>query len=223
MARKTVSRKGSLFTWPASRTMDRIFRLLSALVLGGSLCRMYAQAPEVAIQGKVLDTTQSAIPDAHVTAILGARTYESSTVSDQNGEFKLELLPGKYTIKIVAKGFEETSQTIDLDETVARVFVLQVASVHEMVTVRESPGYQVSAVSTATKTLTPLLDIPQSINVVTQEQVRDQSMLSLGDVMRYVPGITAHQGENNRDQIIIRGTNSSADFFVNGVRDDVQY
>ena len=38
-----------------------------------------------------------------------------------------------------------------------------------------------------------------------------------------MPGITAHQGENNRDQIIIRGNSSSADFFVNGVRDDVQY
>ena len=32
-----------------------------------------------------------------------------------------------------------------------------------------------------------------------------------------------HQGENNRDQIIMRGNSSSADFFVDGVRDDVQY
>ena len=48
-------------------------------------------------------------------------------------------------------------------------------------------------------------------------------MRSIGDVVRYVPGISAHQGENNRDQVIIRGQNSSADFFVNGVRDDVQY
>ncbi len=48
-------------------------------------------------------------------------------------------------------------------------------------------------------------------------------MMSVGDVMRYVPGMTVHQGENNRDQVIIRGNSSSADFFVNGVRDDVQY
>jgi catecholate siderophore receptor len=41
--------------------------------------------------------------------------------------------------------------------------------------------------------------------------------------MRYVPGISVHQGENNRDQVIIRGNSSSADFFINGVRDDVQY
>jgi len=53
--------------------------------------------------------------------------------------------------------------------------------------------------------------------------IQDQLMTSIGQVVQYVPGITAHQGENNRDQIIVRGNSSSADFFVNGVRDDMQY
>ena len=48
-------------------------------------------------------------------------------------------------------------------------------------------------------------------------------MTSVGDIVRYVPGVSAHQGENNRDQVIFRGNSSSADFFLNGVRDDVQY
>src|SRR5437868_10283404 len=51
----------------------------------------------------------------------------------------------------------------------------------------------------------------------------DQVMLSVGDVIRYVPGISAAQGENNRGQVVIRGNSSSADFFLDGVRDDVQY
>src|SRR4030095_12349097 len=51
----------------------------------------------------------------------------------------------------------------------------------------------------------------------------DQAMTSVADVVRYVPGIDVHQGENNRDQLIIRGNSTSADFFLNGVRDDVQY
>jgi catecholate siderophore receptor len=59
--------------------------------------------------------------------------------------------------------------------------------------------------------------------VVSREQIRDQSMASIADVVNYVPGITSHQGENNRDQLVIRGNSSSADFFVNGIRDDVQY
>ena len=48
-------------------------------------------------------------------------------------------------------------------------------------------------------------------------------MQSMGDVVRYMPGITIGQGEGNRDQTMIRGTSSTADFYVNGVRDDVQY
>jgi catecholate siderophore receptor len=89
--------------------------------------------------------------------------------------------------------------------------------------VTEAAGYAITKTSSATKTLTALRDVPQSVTVVTKELMRDQMMLNMGDVVRYVPGITVHQGENNRDQVIIRGNNSSADFFVNGVRDDVQY
>jgi catecholate siderophore receptor len=84
-------------------------------------------------------------------------------------------------------------------------------------------NYKPDRTRTATKTDTPLQDVPQSITVVTSEQILDQQMTSLADVVRYVPGVSAHQGENNRDQIIFRGNSSSADFFVNGVRDDVQY
>jgi catecholate siderophore receptor len=58
---------------------------------------------------------------------------------------------------------------------------------------------------------------------VSKELIKDQLMMNVGDVVRYVPGITYHQGENNRDQVVIRGNSSSADFFVDGVRDDVQY
>ncbi len=86
-----------------------------------------------------------------------------------------------------------------------------------------SEGYVASNSVTATKTDTPLIDIPQTINVVTREQLDDQSHHSLGDVLRYVPGTTVGQGEGNRDQITLRGQNTTADFFLDGVRDDVQY
>lgn len=84
-------------------------------------------------------------------------------------------------------------------------------------------GYVAGATRTATKTDTPLRDIPQSITVVTQDQMKDLAVQNLTDVIRYVPGMTPHQGENNRDQVIIRGNSSSADYFLDGVRDDVQY
>ena len=48
-------------------------------------------------------------------------------------------------------------------------------------------------------------------------------MQGMADVVRYVPGVTMAQGEGNRDQATIRGNNTTAGFFVDGMRDDVQY
>jgi catecholate siderophore receptor len=84
-------------------------------------------------------------------------------------------------------------------------------------------GVYANSTSVATKTNTPLLDIPQSVSVVTKDFIRDQGFQSLTDVTRYVPGVAIHQGEGNRDELVIRGVDSSANFFVNGFRDDVQY
>jgi catecholate siderophore receptor len=84
-------------------------------------------------------------------------------------------------------------------------------------------GVYANSTSSATKTNTPLVDIPQSVAVVTKDFIRDQSFQSLTDVTRYVPGVAIHQGEGNRDELVIRGVDSSANFFVNGFRDDVQY
>lgn len=91
----------------------------------------------------------------------------------------------------------------------------------EVVETRDS--YRVERTKVATKTDTPLRNIPQSISVVTDEQIRDQNMQSMADVVRYVPGVQMAQGEGHRDAPILRGNTSTADFFVDGMRDDVQY
>jgi catecholate siderophore receptor len=83
-------------------------------------------------------------------------------------------------------------------------------------------GVYANSTAVATKTNTPLINIPQSVSVVTKDFVRDQNPQALTDVTRYVPGVAVHQGEGNRDELVIRGVDSSANFFVNGFRDDVQ-
>jgi catecholate siderophore receptor len=73
------------------------------------------------------------------------------------------------------------------------------------------------------KAPTPLIDVPQSVTVLTREQLDDQGVTQLSDALRYVPGVVIAQGEGNRDQIVLRGQNTTADFFINGLRDDTQY
>jgi catecholate siderophore receptor len=85
------------------------------------------------------------------------------------------------------------------------------------------PTYLTAETSSATKTGTLLRDVPQAVSVISKGVIADQGMQSMGDVTRYMPGITMAQGEGNRDQVTIRGNNTTAGFFLNGMRDDVQY
>ncbi len=89
--------------------------------------------------------------------------------------------------------------------------------------VGDKDAYQVLRISSATKTDTPLRDVPQSVTVISQGLIRDQAMQNMGDVVRYVPGVQMAQGEGHRDAPILRGNTSTADFFIDGLRDDVQY
>ena len=93
----------------------------------------------------------------------------------------------------------------------------------EVVAERYLPDYATRQARSATKTETPLLDVPQAVTVVTDKLIADQAMSSLADTFRYMPGIGVAQGEGNRDTPVLRGNSSTADFFVDGIRDDVQY
>ena len=84
-------------------------------------------------------------------------------------------------------------------------------------------GYGALRSRTATKTDALLRNVPQSVTVVSKSAIADQQMRGMADVVRYVPGVTMAQGEGNRDQATIRGNNTTAGFFVDGMRDDVQY
>ena len=70
---------------------------------------------------------------------------------------------------------------------------------------------------------TPVINVPQSLSLVGEEQIADQFFTDFGDVLRYTPGLAISQGEGHRDAIVIRGQQTTADFFIDGLRDDVQY
>ena len=83
-------------------------------------------------------------------------------------------------------------------------------------------GYNVKKSSASTKTDTPLINVPQAVTVIPQEVLKDQSVQSIADTIRYVPGVTASNGEGNRDAIVFRGNRTTSDLFIDGLRDDVQ-
>jgi len=91
----------------------------------------------------------------------------------------------------------------------------------EEIVVREQVLY--SDRVNALRTPTPILDVPQSLSIITAEQITQQGFTSVGDIINYTPGVNTSQGEGHRDAIVFRGVRSTADFFIDGARDDVQY
>ncbi|MBY0491104.1 MAG: TonB-dependent siderophore receptor [Gemmatimonadaceae bacterium] len=84
-------------------------------------------------------------------------------------------------------------------------------------------SYRPATSRSSTKTPTPLREIPQAITSFSAPLMRDLNLTNLQRAVEYVPGVVMGQGEGHRDAPTIRGQSTTADFFVDGVRDDAQY
>ena len=181
---------------------------------------------EARIRGRVVDQNNAVVTGATVTALNTSTKQRSSTTTDTAGEFNFLLGPGEYIIEVTAKGFNSLSRPLTVSPAAQETIEisLEVGTATAIVTVTGGGGnYQTDTIYSAAKIPVANRDLPQAVSVVGKQQISDQLFASISDIARYQPGISSPQGENNRDQLIIRGQNSSADFFLNGVRDDVQY
>ena len=109
-------------------------------------------------------------------------------------------------------------------ETAAEATAPAVEALEEVIYVYGTrERYREEETGSATRTPTPIEQLPQSVFVVTRDVIDDQAMTGLGDLVRYVPGVTMGQGEGHRDAPVFRGNLTTSDFFVDGMRDDLQY
>ncbi|WP_317616805.1 TonB-dependent siderophore receptor [Nostoc sp. PA-18-2419] len=90
----------------------------------------------------------------------------------------------------------------------------------ELVVTGEQDGYRVPDATTATKTDTPLRDIPQSIQVIPRQIIDDQKTIRLRDILQNVSGVTPGAGyQNSFDRVRIRGFTQETTF-RDGIRDN---
>lgn len=123
--------------------------------------------------------------------------------------FPMHALMGVLTVMpsfSLAQGSDESSaQEAPIEETLVRGQYLQSSQINAL----RSP--------------TPILDVPQSLSIVTSEAIMQRGYGNVSDIIQYMPGVSVSQGEGHRDAVVFRGVRSTADFFIDGVRDDVQY
>src|SRR5215212_7272398 len=87
--------------------------LFSAILIVPALAQVTTKKT---VQGKVLDPNRAAIQGADVW-IGAAGLPSASAVTDRNGEFSVMLEPGEYQVRIMAEGFSEVTQTVNLRDS----------------------------------------------------------------------------------------------------------
>lgn len=80
-------------------------------------------------------------------------------------------------------------------------------------------GYLAGLTASATKFGTPLLEIPQAINVIGRDEIESRTSSRLSEVLRYAPGVTVESdGVDSRfDSISIRGFNTENATWLDGM------
>lgn len=167
--------------------MNRVSALLrAALFLLLLPTALAAQAGTGTITGSVQAADGEPLAGASVT--LGAA--RQAAVTDTGGRFVLRAVPaGRYTLRVVRVGHVPHERavivTADAETALAVVLAPQVVALDGL----HVEG-QRRRVASATRTETELLDLPQSIQVVGQEVIRQQGIIDLKDAVRNVSGVT---------------------------------
>ena len=173
----------------------------------GDGCAVHSDRQTHTLTGSVVDASGARVPSATVKVSCGA--YSRATQTDASGAYALQLVPGAYVLEVDAEGFAASRERVVFDSADGqRNITLAVGSSNSSVTVSASIGYVAAESSVGTKTQTPLLETPQAISVVTQDQLAAQNVESVGAALRYSAGINgeAYGGADQRiDWYVVRG------------------
>jgi iron complex outermembrane recepter protein len=155
-----------------------VFALLSAMLRAQTAATL---------TGKVRDQGGSPVANATVTLLPGDR--EASTGED--GAFTIpSLIPGVYTLTVVARGFVPSQETVTVSGAQTSVEI-RMSTVQTSIEVRERVDdfLAVNSVS-ITKSPQRLLDLPSAVQVIPKAVLEDRQIQDIKDLYRNIAGIT---------------------------------
>jgi iron complex outermembrane receptor protein len=200
--------------------------LLTAMAFAQSTqvppCTSSTGASRVTVSGTVSDSTGARITSATVHFRCGNQVQQART--DGQGHFSLGIPEGSYRLQVEAAGFSLSTKDLTVSVNSPTVDVtLAIQNAANTVTVQAEAGYVANDSTLATKTDTPLLETPQSISVVTRDQMDAQAPQSINEALRYAPGVVPESQGNtssfwNASSLQIRGFIPSV--YQDGLTDD---
>ncbi len=173
-----------------------VWQLVAALLALLSTVPAFAQGAG-GISGIVVDESGGALQGATVKILSGDGITRQSTSTDSSGAFSVDgLSVGIYTVQVEQPLFDVTRVDVQVgSQTTPLRIVLGVAGVRTTVSVAGvGEGYVARRASSATRTDTPLLETPASVQVLTRDLLDDQQTIFITDALKNVPGLTQQFG-----------------------------
>ncbi|CAG4988798.1 Metal-pseudopaline receptor CntO [Dyadobacter sp. CECT 9275] len=191
---------------------------LSLVILLLSFTKLYAQTGR--ISGRVVNASGAA--EESVNIIL--KGTGKGTLTSANGDFEFSALPaGTYHLLGTGIGIKQIEKKISLqDGETVTLELTSTEGVQELQTVeitgRKETTYKNDLSFIASKTATPIKDVPQAISYITKEVMRDQGTFLMGDAVKNMSGVNQF---TFYDDLTIRGfrmNGGSTTQLVNGLR-----
>ncbi|GGN07208.1 ligand-gated channel [Dyadobacter beijingensis] len=181
----------------------------------------FAQSGLGALHGRIVNAEQQAISGASV-ALQGAAT---GTVTDTDGQFSLRgIAPGTYVLSVSNVGYTAYTQSLRITKGKNVFLNLQLSEskqeLEEVLVSAAMHRYQVLSSNSSTRSNTPLLSTPQSVQVMSSAVLRDRQAFTLNEIAGSFTGMKANNGNGNFQ---IRGftaysPNDASFLLYNGIR-----
>jgi hemoglobin/transferrin/lactoferrin receptor protein len=186
--------------------MNKLFFLITFALVAFSTS-IHAQTT-VAVSGTVQDAAGAAVPNATVT-LLSAQQLPLRVVStDGRGVYRFEGVgPGSYVVQAARADFTPQRKAVRVNETPAEVdLILEVHSFSADVTV-----------TAETNTAADRANIPQQINIVTEDAILQRTTAVLAQVADEEPGVSLQRTSPTIGAVLVRGL-TEVGVYVDGVR-----
>lgn len=152
------------------------------------------------VSGTVLDTTGATISGATVTVTQTDTGRQFKVITNRSGDYVFpSLAPARYSVRITASGFstfEKSDVVIDANQSLNVGARLKIGAMTAAVQVTATiASYAALDSSSATRTNTPLIEVPQSVQTITRTLIEDQDRRTLGEALLNVSGVTPTKPE----------------------------
>ncbi len=175
----------------------------SLLILLFTSFHLLAQSPSATIKGRIVSFKNEPLPDVSITL----QNTTLGSVTNRDGYFTISNVPpGNYVIVASSTGYAATSKKIKVEAGKTANLDLQLSEnkqeLQNVIVMGKQEGYKQNNTSLTTRTDAPVIEVPQSAQIISQQVIADRQAFTLNEISKVMTGVKAN---NDMGAFSLRG------------------